>query len=120
MTTLVDTSVWVEHLRRGNSELATLLETGSVYCHRFVIGELACGTIRNRVELLGLLSTLPQSPVAEHDEVLNLIVDRQLAGRGLGWVDMHLLASALLAKCPIWTFDRALKSAASELKLVSE
>jgi len=120
MTTLVDTSVWVEHLRRGKPKLASLLETGSVYCHQFVIGELACGTLRNRRELLGLLSTLPQSPVAEHEEVLSLIAEQELAGRGLGWVDMHLLASALLANCPIWTLDRALKIAAIELKLISE
>ena len=119
MTTLVDTSVWVDHLRRGNAELAALLDTGSVFCHRFVIGELACGPLRNRKQLLGLLGTLPQSPVAEHEEVLNLVAERELAGRGLGWVDMHLLASALLANGSIWTFDRALRNAAAKLKLVS-
>lgn len=108
MMALVDTSVWIEHLGQGNDRLAELLDKGRVCCHWFVIGELACGTLRNRDELLGLLRALPAAPIADHDEVLNLIAERQLAGRGLGWIDMHLLASALLANCALWTFDKAL------------
>ena len=92
MITLVDTSVWIDHLRKGNKRLATLLDKGGVCCHRFVIGELACGTLRNRDELLGLLGALPAVQIAEHEEVLNFIDERKLAGRGLGWIDMHLLA----------------------------
>ena len=119
MITLVDTSVWIDHLRHGNKQLATLLDKGGVCCHRFVIGELSCGRIRNRDELLSLLRALPAAPIAEHEEVLNFIDERKLAGRGLGWIDMHLLASALLENCKMWTFDKALRAAATELKLVS-
>lgn len=119
MMTLVDTSVWIDHLRQGSDRLANLLREEGVYCHRFVIGELACGTLRNRNELLGLLRTLPAAPIAAHDEVLRFIAERKLAGRGLGWVDMHLLASALLANCSLWTFDKALQKAATDLRLVS-
>ena len=119
MITLVDSSVWIDHLRKGNNRLATLLDKGGVCCHRFVIGELACGTLRNRDELLGLLRALPSVKIAEHEEVLHFIAERKLAGRGLGWIDVHLLASALLANCTVWTFDKALGAAATELKLVS-
>jgi len=119
MMTLVDTSVWIDHLRQGNRQLATMLDTGGVCCHRFVIGELACGTLRNRDELLGLLKALSEAPIAQHEEVLSLIAHRNLAGRGLGWIDMHLLASALLARCTLWTLDKALAAAATELELVS-
>jgi predicted nucleic acid-binding protein len=118
MPTLVDTSVWVDHLRHGNAKLATLLEGGSVCCHPFVIGELACGTLRNRNEVLALLGTLPQSALAEHEEVLTFVAQRKLAGRGLGWVDMHLLASALIGRCRLWTLDKALGAAAIGLDLV--
>jgi predicted nucleic acid-binding protein len=117
MITLVDTSVWIHHLRKGNNQLATLLDQGGVCCHRFVIGELACGRLRNRDELLGLFRALPEVRLAEHEEVLTFIGERKLAGRGLGWIDMHLLASALLENCKIWTFDKALEAAATELRL---
>lgn len=119
MMTLVDTSVWVNHLRHGNERLVEMLEKGSVCCHQFVIGELACGTLRNRNELLSLMSALPATPMADHDEVLHLIVRRNLAGRGLGWMDLHLLASALIADCALWTFDKSLSAVAAQLKLVS-
>ena len=112
---LVDTSVWIDHLRRRNERLAELLGEGRVTCHEFVIGELACGAFKNRGEILALLGALPASPVAEHEEVVRLVEQRRLAGRGLGWIDMHLLASALLANCPLWTNDRALGAAATEL-----
>jgi predicted nucleic acid-binding protein len=115
--TLVDTSVWVDHLRRGDAGLVELLEAGRVLSHRFVIGELACGTLRNRREVLALLRELPDAPPAEHDEVMRLVNERNLAGRGLGWIDAHLLASALLANCRLWTRDRALAAAAADLHL---
>ena len=117
--TLVDTSVWIGHFRKGNDRLATMLDEGEVLCHQFVIGELACGSLRNRDELLGLLGALPATPVAEHDEVLSFLTNRRLAGKGLGWIDVHLLASALLANCRLWTLDKALSRAVSELKLSS-
>ena len=119
MIALVDTSVWVDHLRRSNEQLVMLLDEGGVCCHQFVVGELACEALRNRDELLSLLKALPETPIAEHEEVLKLVTERQLAGRGLGWVDMHLLASALLANCKLWTLDKALAAAAIQLKLAS-
>jgi hypothetical protein len=120
MRILVDTSVWVDHLRNGNDQLAGLLKDGSVLHHRFVVGELACGNLRNRAEILALLEALPETPGAEHLEVLQLVALRQLSGRGLGWVDAHLLASAILTGCTLWTFDQALGAAAVALKVASE
>lgn len=112
---LVDTSVWVDHLRRHNTWLAEQLHTAFIWVHPFVVGELACGNLANRDDVLDSLAALPQAPVAEHDEVLALIHARALAGRGLGWIDMHLLASAALANLPLWTLDRRLAAAASEI-----
>lgn len=114
---LVDTSVWIDHLRKGDRELAGLLNEGVVLCHPFVIGELACGNLKNRAEILSLLAALPTSPVASHEEGLHLVADRKLAGKGLGWIDVHLLASALLSKCTLWTKDKALESVAGALKI---
>jgi len=91
---LVDTSVWIDHLRRGNAALATQLREGDVWCHAFVIGELACADLENRQEILSLLSALPQAPVAEHDEVLAFVEVNRLMGSGIGWIDAHLLAAA--------------------------
>ena len=114
---LVDTSVWIEHLRRGSERLQSLLYDEQVLCHPFIVGELACGTLRNRQEILSLLSALPEARVAEHDEVLHLVEGRHLYGRGLGWVDAHLLASALLTRCTLWTLDKPLRRAAAALKI---
>ena len=88
---LVDTSIWVQHLSRGNARLAGMLNDGEVLCHPFVIGELACGGLRHRREILGLLEALPQAGVADHAELLHLMEHHRLYGRGLGWVDIHLL-----------------------------
>jgi predicted nucleic acid-binding protein len=112
---LVDTSVWVDHLRRGDDRLSGLLEEGEVVCHPFIAGELACGHLRNRAEILSLLAELPHATVAHHDEVLELIESRGLHGKGLGGIDSHLLASALLSHCSLWTRDRALARAARSL-----
>ena len=109
---LVDTSIWVGHLRSGNPELAGLLEAGSVLMHPHVLGEIACGSVRNRTELLERLRSLPLAVVSEDDEVFAMINQRRLWGRGLGWTDVHLLASALLTHCSLWTSDRALGDAA--------
>jgi len=113
--TLVDSSVWVNHLRRGDDELRALLDAGEVLCHPFIIGELACGSIAKRTEILDLLKALPQSTIAEHDEVMHFLNENQLYGRGLGWIDLHLLASASLSKVRLWTTDRPLKRAAENL-----
>lgn len=112
---LVDTSIWASHLREGNDRLATLLEAGVVCAHPFVIGELACGNLKNRKEILSLLQALPSTEVADHEEVLAFIESRQLMGRGLGYVDVHLLASAVLSGVSLWTADRPLAESAVAL-----
>lgn len=113
--TLVDTSVWIDHLRSGNDRLSRLLEEGQVLCHPFVIGELACGNLKDRNLVLELLAALPEATLAEHDEVLEFVSSHSLSGRGLGWIDMHLLASSRLSACPLWTLDVALQTAAHDL-----
>jgi hypothetical protein len=115
MSVLVDTSVWVDHLRRGDAELARRLQEGEVMTHRLVIEELACGTMARREEILSLLETLPRAPEAEHAEFLHFVERRGLAGTGLGAVDAHLLASAKLAHARLWTRDAALARAAARL-----
>ena len=114
---LVDTSVWVAHLRQGDAGLETLLNEAAVVCHPFVIGELACGNLKNRPEILSLLKALPTATAAEHEEVMRFIENYRLMGLGLGYIDMHILASALLTKVPIWTLDKKLNGVALKLKL---
>ena len=97
--------------------LRALLEDGEVLCHPFIIGELACGQIKNRREILSLLDALPMATTAEHDEVLQFIESHDLMGTGLGLVDIHLLASALLSKAPLWTSDKHLKAASERLAI---
>lgn len=113
--TLVDTSVWMDHFRRRNELLADLLHGGEVLLHPFVVGELALGGLRSRAEAMSLLASLPQLPVAGHDEVLALVESRRLAGTGIGWVDAHLLASALMAGVGIFTADKPLLRAGRAL-----
>ena len=115
--TLVDTSVWVDHLRRGNVRLARLLAGAQVLCHPFIVGEITCGRLTDRREILGLLAALPHGPEIEHGEALAFLERHQLAGSGLGWIDVHLLASAALARASLWTLDRALAAAAAEVRL---
>ncbi len=114
---LVDTSVWVEHFRYGNNELESLLNNGSVVCHLFIVGELACGNLSNRFEILTLLQALPLANHADHEEVMHFIENYSLMGKGLGYIDMHLLVSAILTKVPIWTLDKKLKEVSSKLGL---
>jgi predicted nucleic acid-binding protein len=114
---LVDTSVWVEHLRRGLPALSTLLEDEQVLGHPFVTGELACGNLRSRSVLLEHLNRLPQSPRVSDEEALAFLENRRLFGRGLGWIDIHLLASARLAACRFWTLDKPLLAAADKIGL---
>ena len=112
---LVDTSVWIEHLRRGHAGLSSLLEQGQVAMHPFVTGEIALGSLKRRAEVLGLLAELPAVPVVTHEEVLEVIERRGLAGAGIGWVDAHLLASALVGRSSLWTLDRRLSAVAGRL-----
>jgi len=114
---LADTSVWIQHLRRGEPVLADHLCEGAVLMHPFVAGELACGNLRDREAILHDLGTLPQVKTATHGEVLLLLEDRRLWGRGLGWIDVHLLASALISHCELWTYDKRLAHVVSELGL---
>lgn len=94
---LVDTSVWVDHLRTHSSQLAVLLEEGLVYTHPAVIGELACGHLKNRKEVITMLRNLPTFPVATDEEVMAFIERHKLYGKGIGWVDAQLLASVALS-----------------------
>jgi hypothetical protein len=104
---LVDTSVWIDHLRKGDAALRSALEAGQVLMHPFVLGELACGNLSNRAGLFALLCNLPQAPVATNAEALGLIDGHALMGRGIGYIDAHLLASAALAApTRLWTRDR--------------
>jgi predicted nucleic acid-binding protein len=112
---LVDTSFWVDHFRRGNDILRRLLESNEVMTHPFVLGELACGSLKNRSEILGLLSKLPQASTAEHGEVMNLVETKKLYAAGIGWMDAHLIASALLANVALLTLDKPLRQIAEAL-----
>ena len=114
---LVDTSVWISHLRAGDTDLRSLLEDGQVVCHDYIIGEIGCGNLKNRNEILSLLNDLPRAEIAEHQEVMRLIEKRKLQGKGLGYIDMHLLASAVLTGIPLWTLDSKLKQVAVKLKV---
>jgi predicted nucleic acid-binding protein len=119
MMILVDTSVWVDHLRRRNGGLAGLLEAGEALCHPFIVGELACGDLRRRAEILELLDHLPGVPVVDHHEVIAFIDAHTLMGTGIGWVDAHLLASTVLSRAKLWTMDRPLARAATKLGVVA-
>jgi predicted nucleic acid-binding protein len=113
---VVDTSVWVDHLRRGDAALAALLDAGRALMHPFVIGEIACGSLANRRSLLVLLQSLPMATTADADEVLAFIDKRSLHGQGIGYVDVHLLASTLLTPgATLWTRDKRLRAAAEML-----
>jgi len=115
---LVDTSVWVEHLRKGLPALAAALEQGTVLTHPFVLGELACGNLKNRREVLRLLGDLPGAPVATDAEALAFIEQRALMGRGIGYIDVHLLAAAALdGAARLWTRDKRLAAVAADLDL---
>ena len=105
---LVDTSVWVSHLREGGVGLEKLLDDGEVVCHPFIVGELACGNLKNRHEILTYLQSLPMTILAEDEEVLKFIENNQLMGKGLGYIDVHLIASAVLTNVLLWTLDKTL------------
>ncbi len=118
---LVDTSIWIDHLRSGDSRLAALLNSGDVQAHPFVIGELALGQLTRRSEILGLLRHLPLTRTATDSEVLAMIEARQLFGLGIGYVDAHLLAAALLTTgTGLWTRDQRLASVAVRLGLARQ
>jgi predicted nucleic acid-binding protein len=105
---LADTSVWIDHFRNGNPRLRDLLEQGEVATHPMVLGELACGNLAKRVETLRLLGRLPRIPQAPDHLVLQSIDSRRLFGKGIGWIDAHLLTASLLSSVPLWTLDQRL------------
>lgn len=116
---LVDTSVWVEHFRAGDKRLSSLLDDEQVLAHPFVVGELACGALRNREEILKLLSALPRARDVGHGEVLRFVEVNRIYSRGIGWVDANLLASAVLTGCALWTLDKPLQRAAASLEILA-
>jgi hypothetical protein len=116
---LVDTSVWIDHFRGGRSDLAALLNRGQVLMHPFVAGELACGDLLARETTIELLEQLPSITVAHHVEVMAFIERRRLHGRGVGYIDVHLLASAAIDGVRLWTKDRRLQAVADKLDLAA-
>lgn len=114
---LVDTSIWISHLRHGNSRLQKLLRASRVVCHPFIVGELVCGNISNRAEIISLMQSLPMLEVVEHEELLLFIEHNKMMGKGLGFVDVNLLAAAMLAGIPLWTQDKKLKQACIRLNI---
>lgn len=115
--TLVDTSVWVDHFRKDDEGLLDLLAGNAVFAHPFVIGEIALGSLRNRKAVLASLHDLPRAPLATDEEVLRLVESRTLFGSGIGYIDTHLLASALLSGSGFWTRDKRLSAVASAIGL---
>jgi predicted nucleic acid-binding protein len=113
--TLVDTSVWVNHLRHGDARLAQLLTDNGAGLHPFVQGEIAAGNLKNRAATLGYLALLPQAAIAPEGEVHRLLESRRLWGTGLGWVDLHVLASAMISAWNLYTVDRRMKEAAEAM-----
>jgi len=114
---LVDTSVWIKHLREGDQNLTQLLEQGLVACHPFIIGEIACGGIKKRYEIITLLNDLPSTDVLDHSDIMEFIENRKIMNKGIGYIDVHLLGSALVSDTPIWTFDKALSKIAFQLSV---
>ena len=114
---VLDTSIWLEYFHRGNREVARLLDRGQVQTHPLVVGELACGSFEGLREKFALLGKLPSVLIVEHVEAIALLERHDLAGRGIGWIDLHLLASARLSGSPIWTRDRHLAAAARKVNV---
>jgi predicted nucleic acid-binding protein len=113
---LVDTSVWVDHFRRGDAHLVDLLQEGRVAMHPFVVGEIACGSLKDRSTVIALLQSLPRATVAEAEEVLGFVGSHRLHGKGIGYIDAHLLASTALTEgASLWTRDKRLRIAAEAL-----
>ena len=114
MNVLVDASVWIDHLHHSDASLVELLQSSEVVMHSAVLGELACGSLPNRRELLSLWSALPTAAEVSPAEALRLIEERKLWGKGLGWTDVLLIGSTLLTPARLWTRDRPLLRAAKE------
>jgi len=114
---LVDSSIWMDHFRQPIGRLAALLDAEECCTHPFVMGEVACGNLRNRKEIIALLHALPRLHKVEDDEILFFIERNALSGRGVGLIDIHLLASCLTERCELWTADKRLQAVATELRI---
>jgi hypothetical protein len=116
--TLVDTSVWIDHFRRSDPGLKTLLDEEAVMTHPAVIGELVCGTLPARSRTLIDLQSLPPVPsIADAEETMFIIESRKLRGKGIGWTDAQLVASATISGCKLWTHDKRLQAVATSLHI---
>ena len=116
---LIDSSVWMDHFRKPNARLMALLDVEKCCTHPFVIGEVACGNLKNRKEIIALLHALPCVHKADDDEILFFIERNGLNGRGVGLIDVHLLASCLTERCYLWTADKRLQAVAEGLQIKS-
>ena len=114
---LVDTSVWITHFREGLPHLEQLLMNASVGIHPFIIGEIACGHLKNRKEILSLLDELPKMQSVENQEILAFIDQRKLMGLGIGLIDIHILASSIMSNSYLWTFDKKLDLISKKLRI---
>jgi predicted nucleic acid-binding protein len=114
---LVDTSIWIAHFRRTDVRLVQTLHNGDAGLHRFILGEIAAGNLRDRARTLADLALLPRVSPAQESEVHHLLESRRLWGAGLGWVDLHILASAILSSWALYTADRAMHAAAARLNI---
>ena len=114
---LVDTSVWIDHFYKKNDHLVNLLNEGKVYTHEYIIGEIACGNISNRDEIIQLLRSLSFTLSISQEEILDFISNSHLYGKGLGFIDIHLLASSLISNAKLWTKDKKLNHVAKELNI---
>ena len=112
---LVDTSVWIDHLRKNDQHLQLLLMDGKVVWHPLIIGELVCGNLNNRKEIIGLLQALPMALEIDFEEYLYFVEEHKLFGMGIGYIDIQLLASAKLSQTSLWTLDKRLNAVAVEL-----
>lgn len=116
---LVDTSVWINHLRQEHAGLSKLLDDGVILKHPFVVGELAVGNLKNRRGILRIFELLPPAIIASDEEVLFFVETFSLFGRGLSYIDVHLLAAAQLSSAQLWTFDKRMHAAAAQLSIAA-
>lgn len=114
---LVDTSIWIAHFKSEQEDLVALLEEGAVLTHPMIIGEISCGAMKHRKEIIQLMLRLPQAEILAMTEALSFIEDHQCYGKGIGWVDVHLLASAMLCSATLWSRDKSLMKLAKQLGL---
>lgn len=119
MNILVDSSVWIEHFRHNNEELKQIIMQNRIFVHPFVLGELACGSMKNRSETLHFLQNLPVPIQPSNEEVLDFIDREKLHGKGISFVDVHILISSILTGCVLWTFDKKLLLVQKKLKIQS-